>query len=152
MARRRSAAGRISKVIVLDTNVISPLMGNEPDRTALAWFDRFPWESLWLTAGSLFELRYGIEMLDHGRRRRELEHGLTRILDAGFQDRILELDGAAAAAAASIAARRRQSGLSAEIRDTLIAGIVVAHRADLATRNVRHFQDLGFEVINPWSE
>jgi hypothetical protein len=64
----------------------------------------------------------------------------------------LELDGAAAAAAASIAARRRQSGLSAEIRDTLIAGIVVAHRADLATRNVRHFQDLGFQVINPWSE
>jgi predicted nucleic acid-binding protein len=138
-------------VIVLDTNVISPLMRNVSDERAVSWLDNQPWESLWLTAISLFELRYGIEICPPGRRRQELEHGLARILDAGFQNRILDFNSDAASAAALIAARRRKSGRTSEIRDTLIAGIVVAHGADFATRNVRHFQDLDVRVIDPWA-
>jgi len=137
--------------MVLDTNVISALMGFEPDRRIVAWLDRFPRESLWLTAISFFELRYGIEILGVGRRRRELEQGLARVLDPGFDGRILPFDDNAAEAASLIAARRRQSGRPAEVRDTLIAGIVVAHGADFATRNVRHFQDLDVRVIDPWA-
>jgi predicted nucleic acid-binding protein len=137
--------------MVLDTNVISALMGIEPDRRIVAWLDRFPRESLWLTAISFFELRYGIEILAVGRRRRELEQGLARVLDPGFHDRILPFDDNAAGAASLIAARRRQSGRPAEVRDTLIAGIVVAHGADFATRNVRHFQDIDVRVIDPWA-
>jgi predicted nucleic acid-binding protein len=36
------------------------------------------------------------------------------------------------------------------MRDTQIAGIVIARRATLATRNVKHFADLKAEVVNPW--
>ena len=36
------------------------------------------------------------------------------------------------------------------MRDTFIAGIALAHRAALATRNVAHFQDLPIQVIDPW--
>jgi predicted nucleic acid-binding protein len=49
-------------------------------------------------------------------------------------------------------ARRHQPGFPRELRDTLIAGIVLAHRATLATRNVRHFDDLDVPVIDPWQE
>lgn len=150
MARRRSSARSVPQVIVLDTNVISPLMLNEPDKKIIAWLDNRPWETLWLTAISLFELRYGIEILAAGRRRRELERGLARVLDAGFQDRILDFDTDAAVAASFIADARRRSGRPSEIRDTFIAGIIVARRADFATRNVRHFQDLDIRVIDPW--
>jgi len=139
-------------VIVLDTNVISPLMSSEPDKTVVGWLDRFPWESLWITAISLFELRYGIEILAAGRRRQQLERALGRVLDEGFQDRILAFDRDAAAAAALIAARRKQSGRPTEIRDTMIAGIVTARRAEFATRNVRDFQNLDIRVIDPWAE
>jgi predicted nucleic acid-binding protein len=32
----------------------------------------------------------------------------------------------------------------------MIAGIVLAHRATLATRNARHFHDLPLTILNPW--
>jgi toxin FitB len=58
----------------------------------------------------------------------------------------------AASAAAQLAARRQRAGTSTDIRDTQIAGIAVARRATLATRNVRHFEALDIEVVNPWGE
>jgi toxin FitB len=33
----------------------------------------------------------------------------------------------------------------------MIAGIVRANHATLATRNTRHFADLAVPVINPWA-
>ena len=35
-------------------------------------------------------------------------------------------------------------------RDTQIAGIALSRRATLATRNMRHFQDLRVPVVDPW--
>jgi predicted nucleic acid-binding protein len=32
----------------------------------------------------------------------------------------------------------------------MIAGIVLTHRARLATRNTSHFDDIGATVVNPW--
>jgi predicted nucleic acid-binding protein len=34
----------------------------------------------------------------------------------------------------------------------MIAGIVLANHATLATRNTRHFADLPVPMVNPWSE
>jgi predicted nucleic acid-binding protein len=36
------------------------------------------------------------------------------------------------------------------MRDTQIAGIALARRATLATRNTRHFADLEIKLIDPW--
>ena len=36
---------------------------------------------------------------------------------------------------------RKTHGRLVDLRDTLIAGIALAHEAQLATRNVRHFSD-----------
>jgi len=37
-----------------------------------------------------------------------------------------------------------------DIRNTRMAGIALARRSYLATRNLRHFQDLSISVIDPW--
>jgi toxin FitB len=139
-------------MIVLDTNVVSALMRDHPDSKVTEWLDRLPEASVWLTAISVFELRYGIEILAAGRRRRQLEQEFARIIDTDLQGRILPFDKDAAAAAGSIAAARQKKGRPSEARDTMIAGIVVARGADFATRNVRHFQDLSIRVIDPWSK
>ncbi len=47
-------------------------------------------------------------------------------------------------------ATRHQKGRPGELRDTMIAGIVLARRATLATRNTSHFEDLDVRVVNPW--
>jgi predicted nucleic acid-binding protein len=53
-------------------------------------------------------------------------------------------------AGALMAQRRAQGGIG-ELRDTMIAGIVIAHNATLATRNLAHFADLSTTVVNPWA-
>lgn len=115
------------------------------------WLNGLPRHDIWITAISIFELQLGIELHTRGERRRRLEDSLAAILRDGFYGRVLSFDESAANAAASISARQRAIGRPREIRDTFIAGTVLAHRADFATRNVRHFDDLGIRAIDPWT-
>ena len=137
-------------MIILDTNVLSALMRRVPEAPVVAWLDSQPAESVWITSITLFESRLGLALLPRGRRRQTLETAFARLLDEDLGNRVLDFDGAAAAEAASLAAGRQRAGLPVDIRDTLIAGIALARRATLATRNVKHFRDLNVPVINPW--
>ena len=85
-----------------------------------------------------------------GRKRSALSEEFERILDQ-MHHRIAVFDDEAAREAANLAAMRQKAGRVGELRDTMIAGIVLAHNASLATRNVVHFSDIGAVVVNPWS-
>jgi toxin FitB len=150
MARRKGPPCAIPKVIVLDTNVVSELMRPTPDVKVTSWLNGLTRQEVWITTISIFELRFGIEIYAKGQRRSHLEDSLARILEVGFHDRVLSFDEKAANAAARLSAKQRVTGRSKEVRDTFIAGIVSANRADLATRNVRHFEGLDIRVVNPW--
>jgi predicted nucleic acid-binding protein len=138
-------------VILLDTNVMSALMQRDVDAMVVEWLDMQPPESIWTTAVTVFEIRFGLEILESGRRRRSLEGAFERMLEEDLEGRVVPFDDAAAHAAARIAAERRRIGRTIEIRDVQIAGIAAARRAAIATRNVRHFEGLGPALIDPWS-
>jgi toxin FitB len=138
-------------VIFLDTNVLSALMRTIPDAAVLHWLDRQPAASVWITSITLFETRFGLALLPAGRRRQVLEAAFDDLLREDLENRILDFDSAAATAAASLAAARQKSGRPVDMRDTQIAGIVLARRATLATRNIRHFVDLKISIIDPWA-
>ena len=137
-------------MIVLDTNVLSGLMQPE-DSTVVAWLDKQPPESIWTTAVTIFEIRFGLALLPSGRRKRQLGDAFAKVLDEDLEGRILPFDHEAAAEAANRAAERRAIGKPLDFRDIEIAGIVASRRAILATRNVRHFRDLGIELVDPWA-
>jgi toxin FitB len=139
-------------VIVLDTNVVSALMRRDADPVVIGWLDRQPPESVWASAVTVFEIRFGLELLAPGRRPARLEDAFARALEDDFEGRILPFDQVAAHEAGLIAARRRRAGRPVEIRDAQIAGIVSCRRATLATRNIRHFADLGITLVDPWAE
>jgi hypothetical protein len=136
-------------VIILDTNVLSALMRIAPEAQIVRWLDHQPAESIWITAITLFETRHGLALLPKGRRRQLLELAFDRLLEEDLENRVLDLS-AAATEAAALAAARQRAGRSVDMRDAQIAGIALARRATLATRNVRHFQDLSVTVIDPW--
>lgn len=138
-------------MIVLDTNVLSALMQRRPDPAVVAWLDGLPPESVWTTAITVFEIRFGLEILATGRRRRQLEVTFETALEEDFEGRVLAFDRAAAQAAATIAAEQRRRGRPVEIRDVQIAGIAAARKATLATRNTRHFAQTGVTLADPWS-
>lgn len=137
-------------MIILDTNVLSSLMRKAPDAPVVAWLDRQPSESVWITSITLFEARLGLALLPRGRRQRTLEAAFARLLEEDLENRVLDFDTAAATEAALLAADRQRAGRPVDMRDTQIAGIALARRATLATRNVRHFGDLKVAVVDPW--
>lgn len=138
-------------MILLDTNVLSVLMRREADPVVVMWLDAQPPESIWTTALTVFEIRFGLEILPDGRRRKALEEAFARALEEDFNGRVLPFDQTAAEAAAIIAARQREAGRPVEIRDVQIAGITAARKAMLATRNTRHFEGTGITLIDPWA-
>ena len=135
-------------MIIVDPNVLSALMRKTPDPAALEWFAQQPAESIWITSIMHFEARLGLALLRKGRRRSALESAFEELQVEDLEGRILDSDRAAAAAALS--AERQRQGRTVDIRDTQIAGVVLARRATFATRNVKHFSDLGADIINPW--
>ena len=58
---------------------------------------------------------------------------------------------AAAGAAAVLMAERKRTGRTGDLCDTMIAGIVIASRATLATNSIRHFADLSVPLVDPWN-
>lgn len=138
-------------MIVLDTNVVSALMRDGVDPRIRDWFDGQPSLSLWTTAITVFEIRFGLARLAHGRRLEQLVSAFDLLIGTDLAGRVIEFDQAAAEEAARLMASREDVGRSVDLRDTMIAGICLARRAPVATRNVRHFADAGLTVIDPWS-
>lgn len=136
-------------MIALDTNILSALMQQRPDPLVVGWLDAQQATSVWLTSITVFEARYGLALMPAGKRREALQDRLERLIHDDLGDRVLPFEARAADCAASLAAARRSRGCAVDVRDTLIAGIVIARGATLATRNVRHFDDLPVPVIDP---
>lgn len=139
-------------MIILDTNVISALMQKQPDPLVVAWLDGQPAESIWISTITLFEARYGIALLTSGQHKNSLQERFDQFLQEDLENRVLQFDANAVTQAAQLAAQRKERGRPVDMRDTFIAGIALARRATLATRNLRHFEDLSITVVNPWAE
>lgn len=138
-------------MIILDTNVLSALMRTEPEVKVLRWLDSQAPESIWITSITVFESRLGLALLPQGKRRKALETSFDQLLKDDLENRVLPFDSSAATQSAALAAKRQKLGRPVDMRDTQIAGIALARRATLATRNLRHFDDLTVAVVNPWN-
>jgi predicted nucleic acid-binding protein len=137
-------------MILLDTNVISALMRETPDEGVVRWLDRQPRTSIWTTSINVFEIRFGLQLLAAGKRQSAMMALFERLLSVTIQGRIAPFDSAAAQHAADLAAAGQKKGRPRDPSDTMIAGIVLASHAKLATRNVKHFEDIAGSVVNPW--
>jgi toxin FitB len=137
-------------MIILDTNVLSELMLRAPAEKVLSWIDLQPRSSIWTTSVTLFEIRFGLATMPNGKRRIVLIQDFEKVLD-NIDRRIAPFDVEAAEHASTLMASRKLQGRPRDDRDTMIAGIVLAHHATLATRNVSHFDDLSAPLIDPWN-
>jgi predicted nucleic acid-binding protein len=138
-------------MIILDTNVVSALMREPTEELVREWLNRQPRTSIWTTAVTVMEIRFGLAIRTSGRQRNRLERAFEDTMAESINERILPFDTGAAERTTALMAVRRQAGRSGELRDSMIAGIAIARHATLATRNVRHFADLPVSVINPWA-
>ena len=113
--------------------------------------DGYALGELFFSAVGEAELRYGAAILPAGRRRATLVSDIEAMLRDAFDDRVLPFDSDAAREYAEIAAVRRSAGRPVAPADCQVAAIARSRNMAVATRNVRDFDDIDIEVVNPWT-
>ena len=137
-------------MILVDTNVISEPMRKIPEARVIDWIDAQPLETLYLSAITVAELRFGVASLAAGKRRDSLHDDLeTRALPL-FVDRVLAFDVAASQVYADLMAKARAVGLAIGTADGYIAATAAANGMMVATRDTAPFEAAGVPTINPW--
>lgn len=137
-------------MILLDTNVISEPLRPAPERSVVDWIDAQPLETLFLSAITVAELRFGVAALPAGKRRDTLRAGLENRLLPLFTGRVVSFDLAAAQAYADLMASARSRGIAISMADGLIAATAAASGMSVATRDTTPFETAGVPWINPW--
>ena len=78
---------------LLDTMVVSEWVRPRPDRGVVAWLAAADEDRIFMSVVSLAELRYGIERMAAGNRRKRLDEWLRDELPLRFEGRLLSIDG-----------------------------------------------------------
>lgn len=136
-------------MIIVDTNVLSELMKQQPDARLLEWAQKTPSDQIWTTAICVAEINFGLQRLPTGKRRQGLLMALGQLMD-NLGQRVLAFDRLAANHFGILAAEQERSGFSVGLADLQIAAIVAAHQGILATRNIKDFQNFEIKLFNPW--
>lgn len=132
---------------LLDTDVISQRVKASPDQRVVRWLSKVRESELYVSAISLVEIRTGIDVMPHGRKRRDLELWLSTDLPRSFAGRVLPVDAVVADACGRMLVVSEASGHTSGLADALIAATAKVHGLRVATLNRRHFERLGVELV-----
>ncbi|MEU2122849.1 type II toxin-antitoxin system VapC family toxin [Nocardia niwae] len=138
-------------MIILDTNVILEPLRKAPDSRVVARIDAQPLRTLYLSAITVAELRFGTAAMPAGRRRDNLRDRFEARVLPLFAERVLAFDLTASAQYAELVATARATGAAIGTADGYIAAIAGAARMAVATRDTAPFRAAGVSVINPWA-
>ena len=139
-------------MILVDTNVISEPLRKTPDPVVIEWIDAQPLETLYLSAITVAELRFGVASLPTGKRRDRLHESMENRVLPLFTGRVLAFDLPASQAYAELMSRARAAGLAIGAADGYIAATAAANRMAVATRDAAAFEAAGIPVIDPWRQ
>jgi predicted nucleic acid-binding protein len=137
---------------VLDTTVDSEWVKSRPNRGVVAWLAQIDEDRVFISVVTLAELRYGIERMAAGSRRKRLDEWLRNELPRRFEGRILSIDAIIADGWGKVVARSEAAGRPISAMDALIAATAETHAMTLVTRNTSDFEASVMLIINPWAE
>lgn len=137
-------------MILIDTNVISELWKDEPNPDVLAWMDAQTVETLYLSAVTVAELRFGLATMPEGKRRTIYQNLLEKEVLPAFKGRVLPFDLDASQAYADLMARAKAERKAIGKADGYIAATASACGFMVATRDISPFEAAGLKTLNPW--
>jgi predicted nucleic acid-binding protein len=134
---------------LLDTNVLSEMRRKAPDPRVIAFLVTCPLAQLYVSSVVFAEIRFGIELADW-ERRTELHRWLSDEVRPMFRGRVVEVSEDIMFRWRLLVEEGRRSGRTFSQPDLIIAATALEHGLTLVTRNVRDFEGLGVDVLNPW--
>lgn len=137
---------------LLDTNVISEWVKPRPDQGVIEWLAAVDEDRVYISVITVSEIRFGIEQLPSGARRKRIETWFTTDLPMRFEKRILPVNLEIADACGKILSRRRAAGRPIGPMDAFIAATARLADLTLVTRNVSDFGILDLPMLSPWAQ
>lgn len=137
---------------LLDTNFLSETAKPRPDQGVLDWTRAQSRLDFLVSAVSLGEIRYGVEVMPAGRRREALELWLAATLLRQFRGRILPVNEEIADMWGRLWAEGRKRGRPLPPIDGLLVATAAVYDLTLVTRNESDCADRGVPILNPWSD
>ena len=134
-------------MILIDTNVLSEARRGSAE--ALAALDSYTSDELFVSVITITELEAGCSVRSDVEARRALSRWIDATV-ASFSDRILPIDLAVARLWGDLDGRLQRQGTTIDGYDGLIAATALHHGLSVMTRNVRHFEPTGVEIVDPW--
>lgn len=135
---------------LLDTNVLSELRRPEPQPKVLAFVAAQSLESLYLSAVTFAEIRYGIELLPDASRRSELSDWLTQKVRPMFAQRVLQISEDIMFKWRLLIDKGRKAGHTFSQPDLIIAATGLHHGLTVVSRDTSDYLKAGVAVFNPW--
>ncbi|WP_271022935.1 type II toxin-antitoxin system VapC family toxin [Rhizobium sp. RCAM05973] len=137
-------------MLLLDTNVVSELRkvaSGRADPNVAAWNETIDPAETFISSVVLHELEIGVRLVEHNDpvAGKVLRNWLENTVLGTFSGRILPLDEAAAVQAAKWHVPNPRP-----INDAYIAAVAFTRRMTLVTRNVKDFEGMGVNLVNPW--
>ena len=132
---------------LIDTNVISELIKENPDKSVVKCLSSLSSESLYLSALTWGELQKGVTRLPDSKKKEKISLWLEKDLRNWFKDKILPFDADIAERWGRLLA---ETNRSVSVVDSLIAATALHHDAKLLTRNTKDFNYPGLMIINPF--
>lgn len=130
---------------LVDTNVLSETTKARPNPEVVVWLHLHEHDIV-VNPVVLGEIRFGIRLLRHGRRRDSLESWFNEVVR---RIRCVPIDAKTGLRWARLLADLRSRGRSIPIKDSLIAATALARGFVVATRNRGDFEPAGVEIVDP---
>lgn len=135
---------------LLDTNILSELRRPRPERRVVAFVAAQPLEQLYVSAVTLAEIRFGIEVVTSATRRAELTDWLTHKVRPMFAQRVLAVTEDIMFKWRLLVEDGRKVGHTFSQPDLVIAATGLHHGLTVVSRDKSDYEKARVPVINPW--
>ncbi len=134
-------------MFLLDTMVISETFKSHGDAQVKAWLANANSDDLHLSVMTIGELERGVARVRRDHPAFAVRLGAwMKAIEGGYRTRILPVDMMIATLWG-----RLSSELGHASVDVLVAATALAHGLTVVTRNIRHFERTGVEILNPYT-
>jgi predicted nucleic acid-binding protein len=135
---------------LLDTNVLSELRRPKPHPNVLAFIEARPLDTLHISAVTLAEIRFGIELVADAVRRAELNDWLAHKVRPMFAQRVLPVSEDVMFKWRLLVEEGRKSGHTYSQPDLIIAATALHHGQTVVSRDTSEYLRARAQVVNPW--